>query len=192
MDKEAWPYVIHGVAKSWTQLSDWTELNMYHKSPDLPKTFRLIHVDIWQKPTQFCKVILLKLKKNKIILKKTAPMETHVRELASDFFVFLCLRLLCIQNKFCSAHSASKVKILALPTCFYGDYFPSKICQRRKKQFVFFLTQRELSPFEIQLIVLICKLTTALLKVTYDFVLYGLFMIARVKTTFPSTFVHYI
>ena len=27
MDREAWPAVIHGVAKSWTKLSDWTELN---------------------------------------------------------------------------------------------------------------------------------------------------------------------
>ena len=27
MDKGAWPAAIHGVAKSWTQLSDWTELN---------------------------------------------------------------------------------------------------------------------------------------------------------------------
>jgi len=27
MDKEAWRAVIHGVAKSWTRLSDWTELN---------------------------------------------------------------------------------------------------------------------------------------------------------------------
>ena len=27
MDREAWHAVIHGVAKSWTRLSDWTEMN---------------------------------------------------------------------------------------------------------------------------------------------------------------------
>ena len=27
MDREAWHVAIHGVAKSWTWLSDWTELN---------------------------------------------------------------------------------------------------------------------------------------------------------------------
>ena len=26
MDREAWPAVVHGVTKSWTQLSDWTAL----------------------------------------------------------------------------------------------------------------------------------------------------------------------
>ena len=30
----------------------------------------LIHVDVWQKPTQFCKSIILQLKINKISLKK--------------------------------------------------------------------------------------------------------------------------
>ena len=29
MDREAWHAAIHGVAKSWTWLSDWTELNWY-------------------------------------------------------------------------------------------------------------------------------------------------------------------
>ena len=28
MNKEAWRAAIHGVAKSWTRLSDWTELNV--------------------------------------------------------------------------------------------------------------------------------------------------------------------
>ena len=27
IDREAWRAAVHGVAKSWTQLSDWTELN---------------------------------------------------------------------------------------------------------------------------------------------------------------------
>ena len=27
VDREAWRAAIHGVAKSWTRLSDWTELN---------------------------------------------------------------------------------------------------------------------------------------------------------------------
>ena len=27
MDREAWHATVHGIAKSWTQLSDWTELN---------------------------------------------------------------------------------------------------------------------------------------------------------------------
>ena len=27
MDREAWRAAVHGVAKSWTRLSDWTKLN---------------------------------------------------------------------------------------------------------------------------------------------------------------------
>ena len=38
MDKEAWCAVIHGVTKSWTWLSDWTELN----SPWGPKELDMI------------------------------------------------------------------------------------------------------------------------------------------------------
>ena len=29
MDREAWCAVVHGVTKSWTRLSDWTELNFF-------------------------------------------------------------------------------------------------------------------------------------------------------------------
>ena len=29
MDREAWRAAIHGVEKSWTQLSNWTELNWF-------------------------------------------------------------------------------------------------------------------------------------------------------------------
>ena len=29
IDREAWRAAVHGVAKSWTRLRDWTELNWY-------------------------------------------------------------------------------------------------------------------------------------------------------------------
>ena len=32
MDRQAWRAAIHGVAKSWTQLSDWTELTWTEQS----------------------------------------------------------------------------------------------------------------------------------------------------------------
>ena len=32
MDKEAWSAAVHGVTKSWTWLSNWTELNWYLQS----------------------------------------------------------------------------------------------------------------------------------------------------------------
>ena len=31
MDREAWRAAIHGVEKSWTWLSDWTELKPFRK-----------------------------------------------------------------------------------------------------------------------------------------------------------------
>ena len=30
MDRETWHAAVYGVSKSWTRLSDWTELNWYH------------------------------------------------------------------------------------------------------------------------------------------------------------------
>ena len=32
MDREAWHAAVHGVTKSWTRLSDWTELNWIRKA----------------------------------------------------------------------------------------------------------------------------------------------------------------
>ena len=39
MDREAWRAEVHGVAKSWTWLSDWTELNWTTKYPSYFESF---------------------------------------------------------------------------------------------------------------------------------------------------------
>jgi len=36
MDREAWRAAVHGVSKSQTQLSDWTELNWFFSFPYAP------------------------------------------------------------------------------------------------------------------------------------------------------------
>ena len=33
MDREAWRAAVHGVAKRWTQLNDWTELREFPGNP---------------------------------------------------------------------------------------------------------------------------------------------------------------
>ena len=52
MDRETWRAAIHGVAKSRTWLSDWTELNWYHTSWEnsLPNYFCFLNAG-WSQPT---------------------------------------------------------------------------------------------------------------------------------------------
>ena len=46
MDREAWRAAIHGVAKDWTRLSDWTELNwIFLVTPFVSSLFDLILID---------------------------------------------------------------------------------------------------------------------------------------------------
>ena len=42
MDREAWHAAIHGVVKSWTRLSDWTELNWACE-------LRVVQESLWKK-----------------------------------------------------------------------------------------------------------------------------------------------
>ena len=52
MDRGACWATVHGVTKNWTRLSDQAQ-HVY---------LWLIHVGVWQKPSQYCKVISLQLK----------------------------------------------------------------------------------------------------------------------------------
>ena len=44
MDREAWHAAVHGVAKSWTWLSDWTELNWEIINSDIIIILFLLHL----------------------------------------------------------------------------------------------------------------------------------------------------
>ena len=49
MDREAWSAAIHGVAKSWTRLSDWTELNWTYQTSEAESTHRVKEDKGWGK-----------------------------------------------------------------------------------------------------------------------------------------------
>ena len=46
IDREAWSAAVHGVTKSWTRLSDWTELNCCFMICWLNQSTRFIHSSI--------------------------------------------------------------------------------------------------------------------------------------------------
>ena len=64
MDREAWCAAIHGVGKSQTQLSDWTELNCWRRLLRVPWTARRSNQSILKEisPEYSMEGLMLKLK----------------------------------------------------------------------------------------------------------------------------------
>ena len=58
MDREAWCIAVHGVSKSWTWLSDWTELKMVHRWY-VRSSFWYIRCTIDNTPRSLFKEVLL-------------------------------------------------------------------------------------------------------------------------------------
>ena len=52
MDREVWHAAVHGVTKSWTRLSDWTELNSW-KLPQYGKENSQLHPGSTESPQQY-------------------------------------------------------------------------------------------------------------------------------------------
>ena len=62
MDRGAWHAAVHGVAKSQTWLSDWTELNWMGGRSAREQTWVylwMILVGAWQKTKKFCKEVII-------------------------------------------------------------------------------------------------------------------------------------
>ena len=84
MDREAWPAAVHGVAKSWTRLSHWTELNwgLYFIGYLCLKLFMDVWLQLCVKRLKVGTLILRKRKKlNKL---KSRLLKRRVTELRSQ------------------------------------------------------------------------------------------------------------
>ena len=63
IDREAWHAAVHGVTKSWTWLSDWTELNERNLKAEIPINlqFHTSNRELYKLPAQSMLLLLLLL-----------------------------------------------------------------------------------------------------------------------------------
>jgi len=89
MDREAWPAAIHGVAKSRTRLSNWTELNWRWVTPLQEDITPLFPVTVPHIP--------LASQTAAVFLSHKYPISMSSERLMWDFFLFSLLD--CLVNK---------------------------------------------------------------------------------------------
>ena len=115
--------LVHWVAKSQTQLSNFTftfidlagqEVGGNFKRQGTYIYLRLIHVDVRQKPAQYCKAITTQLKINK--LKKKDCIKAKIK----DAFIFKHCKLYRIPD------SSSTYKQLLFPTGKIDGQYPNQ------------------------------------------------------------------
>ena len=66
MDREAWSTTVHGVTKSRTQLSDWTELNWIKLSTSIGISYNTQLLLSWAVTEANCAMIFYKIPEHKL------------------------------------------------------------------------------------------------------------------------------
>ena len=85
----------------WTKLY---RLNQMNKKGHMRGTYVylwLTHIDVWQKPTQYCKAIILQLKINKIFLKGIYSFKKNSPILSAKFYLLKKNILLLLSHFSC-------------------------------------------------------------------------------------------
>ena len=113
MDREAWCAAAHGVAKSWTRLSDWTELNCLISLSIIPS-----------RSTRVVEMANLILFYDYVLVRGVTQSQTWLKRLGTHICVYIgqsigasasvCFDLLAIQGilKSLLQHHNSKASVL--------------------------------------------------------------------------------
>ena len=99
MDREAWCAAVHGVSKSWTQLSNWTELNAVSCPYLFPSIVPIARKNRLCSAVDDSLITLQVLMEASAFLKKFSESPCNPAILYRYLFTF-CMSLVCPQNTY--------------------------------------------------------------------------------------------